>query len=387
MLNRRTLRIKVLQTLYALRQAEAANYSLALDSIKQTFEPNLNVMAAQNLPRLEGLRQLATLTFEEQAQGKTSEEDVPAEARRAASDALAFYRERNRQDRLRLSKLALDEIERIHAYYLKVLLLLIELGDEAALVDDRRQYDTPDVLPTTVFSRNAAIEALRQLKPLHTEAIRRNVGWSDEDRLMLIRPHFRDVIRADAGFIAYCRKPSHSPEEDVLLVQNLLKTLLFRSDRWESYFENQDLYWDENRDIVRSLSLKTLKAVAETGQAELQPLAPAWEADRDYFQDLLRQSLLYADDYETLVREQVQNWELDRLALTDRLLLTAALTELLHFPNIPVKVTLNEFIEVAKEYSTPKSGQFLNGILDVLAIKLKENGTLRKSGRGLIDNR
>lgn len=389
MLNRRTLRIKALQTLYAIRQAEAANHGLALDAIKETFEPNLNSMLAQNLPRLEGLRQLATLTFQEQTgQRPASDEDIPAEARQAASDATAFLRERNRQDRQRLTAAALDATERIHDRYLRVLLLLIELGDEALLFDERpRLTNDPAFLKTAPFGRNRAIEALRQSRTLQTEAIRRDLAWSDDDRVTLIRPFFRDVMRLDEEFIAYSRKATHTPEEDNALAQHVLKTLIFRNETWQAYFESQDLYWDENRDIVRSLSLKTLKSLEGDGSLEIQPLAPAWEDDRQFFLDLLRFALDHAAEYETLAGEQLQNWDLDRLALIDRLLLTLAVTELVRFPGIPVKVTLNEYIEIAKVYSTPKSGQFLNGLLDVLAAKLKESGALRKSGRGLIDNR
>jgi N utilization substance protein B len=389
MLNRRTLRIKALQTLYAIRQAEAANHALALETIKETFEPNLNTMVAQNLPRLEGLRQLATLTFQEQTgQRPASDEDIPAEARKAAADATAFLRERNRQDRQRLAAAALDAIERIHDRYLRVLLLLIELGDEALLFDERpRLTNDPDFLKTAPFARNTAIDALRQSRTLQTEAIRRDLTWTDDDRVTLIRPFFREEIRTDEAFIAYCRKATHTPEEDNALAQHVLKTLIFRSEHWQAYFESVDLYWDENRDIVRSLSLKTLKSLGEGGSLQIQPLAPAWEDDRQFFLDLLRFALDHAAEYEALAGEQLQNWELDRLALTDRLLLTLAVTELVRFPGIPVKVTLNEYIEIAKVYSTPKSGQFLNGLLDVLAAKLKESGALRKSGRGLIDNR
>lgn len=392
MINRRTLRIKALQSLYAIRQAEAANYQLALDSIRETFEPDLNAMVRQDSQRQEGLRQLATLTFQEQMQQKpVADEEIPLEARRAVSEATVFYRERSRQDRQRLVKMALDEVERIYDQYLLMLLLLIELGDEAVLSDERRLTDQPDDLHAAPFSRNVVIEALRNLKPLHTEAIRRNLAWDDEDRRMLIRPFFREVVRTNPDFAEYCRKGRHPFEEDVKMAQHTLKTLIFKNEPWQTYFDDADLHWEENRDIVRSLGLKTLKSLEEgdspAGEMKLQTLSPSWEDDRYFFQELLRISLDKADEYEALVREQVQNWEIDRLALTDRLLLTLALAELLNFPGIPVKVTLNEFIEVAKVYSTPKSGQFLNGILDVLAIKLKENGTLRKSGRGLIDNR
>ena len=91
--------------------------------------------------------------------------------------------------------------------------------------------------------------------------------------------------------------------------------------------------------------------------------------------------------YKQLIAQNTKNWEVERLPLTDRIILEMALAEMIHFPNIPVKVTINEYIELSKEYSTPKSRQFINGILDVMAKTMKESGMIKKSGRGLIDNK
>jgi len=88
-----------------------------------------------------------------------------------------------------------------------------------------------------------------------------------------------------------------------------------------------------------------------------------------------------------LVAEKTKNWEFDRIAYTDRLIIMLAVSEMMHFPSIPIKVTINEFIEVSKSYSTPKSKQFVNGVLDVIAVDLQEKGLIKKSGRGLIDNK
>lgn len=385
MLNRRTLRIKALQSLYALRQAERSNYQLALDRIAAAFKPDLDSMTPEAPQKLEGLRQLAVLQFEDVLNQKNSEEEIPVAARRSANDALQWYRDQNRDARRRVLKQSLEEIDEIYDQYLRVLLLLGELGDEARLVDERKQYNVSEEVPTTPFSRNAVVQALVALPELEKEAIRRSVKWTSDERLLLIRPFFREM-KADEAFIAYCQQPRHTPEEDAALVTHLLKKWVFKNERMKAYFEDSDLRWSEDRDIVRSLAVRTVKSFEE-GELRLQTLSPGWEDDRQYFQDLLKLALEHETEYEKLVTDQIQNWDAERVALTDRLLLTLAVAELLHFPGIPVKVTINEFIEVAKEYSTPKSGQFLNGVLDTLAIKLREQGTLRKSGRGLIDNR
>jgi transcription antitermination protein NusB len=93
------------------------------------------------------------------------------------------------------------------------------------------------------------------------------------------------------------------------------------------------------------------------------------------------------EDYEKIITDQTQNWDGDRLAMTDLLILKLGLAEMINFSSIPTKVSINEYIELAKNYSTPKSGQFINGLLDVLSQKLQKEGVIRKSGRGLIDNK
>lgn len=385
MLNRRTLRIKALQSLYALRQAERSNYQLALDRIATAFRPDLDSMTPEAPQKLEGFRQLAVLQFDDLLNQRNSEEEIPVVSRRSANDALQWYRDQNREARRKMLKHALEEIEEVYDHYLRVLLLLVELGDEARLVDERKQYNVSEEVPTTPFSRNAFVQALAGLPDLEKEAIRRNVKWTGDERLLLIRPFFREM-KTDETFIAYCHQLRHTPEEDAALVTHLLKKWVFKHERMKAYFEESDLRWVEDKDIVRSLSVRTVKTFEE-GELRLQSLSPGWEDDRQYFQELLKLALDHEAEYEKLVTDQIQNWDAERVALTDRLLLTLAVAELLNFPSIPVKVTINEFIEVAKEYSTPKSGQFLNGVLDTLAIKLREQGTLRKSGRGLIDNR
>lgn len=383
MLNRRTLRIKAMQTLYALYQAERSNYQLAQDFIVETLQPDLNSMERQDPERFEGLRKLALMQLEESVTKKDTEEEIPLMARQVATEALNYYRQKTQQDRLRFVRDATADIERIYDQYLMILLLLLELAEEAQLYQERRYLD--EGLNTSVLASNQFIHALRDMPTFENEVIRRNLKWTEEDRVQYIRPFFKD-IRQDATFQQYCQRNQHTPAEDADLVMHLLKQLVFKNEMIKTVFDEQNLYWSEDKDILRSLTTKTVKSYQD-GDIRLQTLLPGGEDDIKFFKELLRHTLDNEERFMQFIVDQVTNWDSERIALTDRILLMMALAEMIYFPGIPVKVTINEFIEVAKDYSTPRSGQFLNGVLDTLSAKLREDGTIRKSGRGLIDNR
>jgi N utilization substance protein B len=150
------------------------------------------------------------------------------------------------------------------------------------------------------------------------------------------------------------------------------------------FFEEKDLNWNLNKDVVKSMSTKTFKIEA-LEDLSLQPLALQWEDDKSFFEDLYEFTLDSDKDLNGWVEAQTKNWESDRLAMTDFILLKMAIAEMIKFPSIPVKVSINEYIELAKNYSTPKSGQFINGILDEISIRLMSEKIIQKSGRGLID--
>lgn len=150
------------------------------------------------------------------------------------------------------------------------------------------------------------------------------------------------------------------------------------------FFEEKDLNWNLNKDVVKSMSTKTFKIEA-LEDLSLQPLALQWEDDKSFFEGLYEFTLDSDKDLNGWVEAQTKNWESDRLAMTDFILLKMAVAEMIKFPSIPVKVSINEYIELAKNYSTPKSGQFINGILDEISIRLMSEKIIQKSGRGLID--
>ena len=385
MVNRRLLRTKAFQNLYAFRTSERADYQRFYDQIAESFLPNLDLMIPkeQQIQSLEGFKKLAETHYEELFQKKDTDDDIPVEAKNAAKKALLLYKESVKRERSNILKAMVDEVENVYNVYLKMLQILIEIKEIAVWDEQRRLVETD--IRSSRLAKNKVLIALQNLSELETESIRRNIKWTDDDQNFL-RKIFLDAVLPDTEFQSYLRKPEHTFEEDLTLVQYLCKTFILKHYLITDYFEEKDLNWGENKDVLKSMLIKTFK-FASVEELALQPLAMNWEDDKYYFIDLFNNVLDNEESYEKIIIDQTQNWEGDRLAMTDLLILKLGLAEMIHFPSIPVKVSINEYIELAKNYSTPKSGQFVNGLLDVLSQKLQKENIIRKSGRGLIDNK
>ena len=385
MVNRRLLRTKAFQNLYAFRTAERADYQRFYEQIGESFLPNLDLMIPkeQQIQSLEGFKKLAETHYEELFLKKETDDDIPVEAKNTAKKALLLYRESVKKERSNILKMMVDEVENIYNVYLKMLQILLEIKEIAVWDEQRRLVETD--FRTSRLAKNRVLIALQNLSELETESIRRNIKWTDDDQNFL-RKIFLDAVLPDTEFQLYLRKPEHTFEEDLALVIYFCKTFILKHYLITDYFEEKDLNWGENKDVLKSMLIKTFK-FASVEELALQPLAMNWEDDKYYFIDLFNNVLDNEASYEKIIIDQTQNWEGDRLAMTDLLILKLGLAEMIHFPSIPVKVSINEYIELAKNYSTPKSGQFVNGLLDVLSQKLQKENIIRKSGRGLIDNK
>lgn len=390
MLSRRHLRVKVLQSLYALQAAREADYQLAIDFITESFKPNLNSMTPQDPLKLEGMRKMTTLLLEENYRKGdiTQDEDTPPTAIVTARNALRYYQDLFKKDKQRISRQLTPEVEAIYNTYLLLLQLFIELGS-LSQGERERQYDDPDNKPLSKvagFDTNRVVIALAESKTLENEFIRRGITWGKETT-GLVRTLFRDVFRNDDAYRAYCETKEHTPEEDLQLMLNALKDVILKNEEVVTFFELNDLYWSENGDLARKMANKSLKSTIEETGLQLVPLTDDWEEDRFFMEELFEQTISRNDEIEQIIAEPLKNWDLERLAPMDYLILKMSVSEMMSFPGIPVKVTINEAIEIAKEYSTPKSGKFVNGILDTLSKTLIKEGKVRKSGRGLLDNK
>jgi transcription antitermination protein NusB len=378
MLNRRLIRIRAMQALYAYKQAEGANFQLALDLIAEHFAPDLNSMEFQDKHKLEGYKKLGQNLLQETFSRQNVEtSDTPQEVLRTVERAKDFYLLKNKKDVQHYASRMVIEAERVYELYLQILLLFIEIADRANL-------DTTSDFKSK-FADNQIIKALRLERNLETQCIRRSVSMSNEQ--VLVAKLYREVIRSNERFVEYASKVNHTLEEDFAILKYLLKNVILKHEiAWE-FFEKQDLYWVDDIETLRAAVTHTFQAFVEDGKLKIALLDEEWDERKVFLQTLYQKTILETKDLEEILIPKLKNWEIDRIASTDHILLKMALVEMLNYPSIPVKVTINEIIEIAKDYSTPKSGQFVNGILDGVSKDLKDAGKIRKSGRGMLDNK
>lgn len=383
MVNRRLLRVKAFQQLYAYNTQERAQYQLAFDELAVIFQPDLSLMVAkeEQAPRLEGLKKLAEIQLHEFFQEIPTEESIPPESLAAAKSVYRTYQNNTKKIAEKLKKDMVKEVESIYKQYLKILFYLQHLSDIAVWDENRRLLENP--IKTSQLSKNKVLAIMPKWKALQQAFEDQHIGWS-EDEENRIKKLFLDVILLDQTFVDYLPQAGKSFEDDIEMIRYILKTFILKHSSMTEYFEEKDLNWHLNKDVVKSLSTKTFKVDA-LEDLSLQPLALQWDDDKLFFEELFESTIQNDKDLVLWIGDQTKNWESDRLAMADFILLKMALTEMIKFSSIPVKVSINEYIELAKNYSTPKSGQFINGILDVISLRLIHEKIITKSGRGLID--
>ena len=397
MLNRRLLRIKVMQSLYSYHQAVGADLLLAQDRIAAAFEPDLTAKEAPDRRLLEGQRKLSEAQLRQwyrtgEMPEKTDDKAVDA----ALLDAISYFEAQVKKDGTFFGGQLLAGAESIHDQYLHLLnlpaALLDVIEEEQSREERRRLGPREEAVDARRLHSNAAIAKLMGNEQLQGLTIRRKLAWDSAEDVEALRAAWAEM-KADEALLAHLAgQPTDVAEmdydADLEILRLLYKDYVFKGEALPRHLEADDLNWEENRPIVRNLVLKTLKMLpfAANEQQELMNLSANWADDREFADTLYKQTLIEDDKMEKLIAGSAQNWDVDRVALLDKIILKMALTEMQLFRGIPVKVTINEYIEISKIYSTPKSKQFVNGILDKLAQDLAASGDIRKSGRGLLDN-
>ena len=164
---------------------------------------------------------------------------------------------------------------------------------------------------------------------------------------------------------------------------------MFKNEDIILYFENQNIHWSDDRLIIRSMIKKTIESLNSPNfnTFAFANLSEDIKDDINFASSLFDSTVDNTSEYDEYIIKNSKNWKLDRISLMDKSILRMGIDEMIHFPNIPIKVTMNECIDIAKDYSTPKSGLFINGVLDVISLNLQKKGIIKKSGKGLIDNK
>ena len=220
---------------------------------------------------------------------------------------------------------------------------------------------------------------------LRNAAEDRKVNWIGDENHEMFRKIFL-VLKESETYFAQMNNEQSGFEEDINFAVELFKTEIANSELIYNFFEEKSISWLDDIDLAGQMVIKTIKAAKENEKLEIMSLYKDKEDEQDFIKQLLRKTVSMDSENLALIDDLTKNWELDRIAKMDILLLKMAITELQIFKNIPKKVTLNEYIEISKFYSTPKSHGFINGILDNAIDRLEKDGKIGKIGRGLMND-
>lgn len=301
---------------------------------------------------------------------------------------MAIYAFNRRED----ENLALAEKElmfsigKTYDLYHYLLLLVLEIADIAAEKIDfalqKRMPAPEDLNPQRRFVDNKLIDQLRKNTQFKNYISAKKLSWANYPHLP--RNLYNKMITWDV-YEEYMTSEIHSYSSDRKFTINLITDLFINSEDLQSNLEEQSIYWNDDLEYIATMVEKTLKKFKpdSTESMSLMPLFKNAE-DEEFVKILFRKAIMHSKKCSELIDKNTTNWEVDRIALMDILVMQLAITEILEFPEIPVKVTLNEYIEIAKFYCTSKSSTFVNGILDNIVKEIRQEGLLNKTGRGLV---
>jgi N utilization substance protein B len=277
-------------------------------------------------------------------------------------------------------------IQKTYDLYHYLLLLIIDVADYALTrIEIAREKKIPtweDLHPNTKFVDNKIIAQLRINKQLSEYLKNKKLSWINYPEI--VRNLFNNIKESE-HYKEYMSISERSYEEDKKLLTNIFVRDVAVFEHLYQNLEEQSIYWNDEVEFVISIIIKTIRKFREPegDSAKILPLFKN-EEDIEFVKRLFRKAILKSEEYRKLIEEFAKNWEIERIAFIDILIMQTAIAEFIEFPSIPTKVTFNEYLEIAKYYSTSKSSIFINGLLDKIITHLKEKNIVKKSGRGLI---
>ncbi|MDO4823561.1 MAG: transcription antitermination factor NusB [Bacteroidales bacterium] len=279
-----------------------------------------------------------------------------------------------------MEKELLFSLAKAYDLYNYLLMLIVEVTKYGRQVVEHQEELNSIAHIDTVISHRfidnqfaCQLELNKQLIEFKEE---KKLSWTDEDEY--IRQLY-ETITGSKDYKTYMLEPETDYAQDRELWRRIYKSIIMTDERIDDILEAQSLYWNDDKQIVDTFVLKTIKHFDEANGAD-QELVPEFkdEEDREFAIRLLRRSLVNAEYYRSLIAQNIQNWEMNRLAFMDLLIMQMAIAEILSFPEIPVRISINEYLDIAGYYSTPKSPKYINGVLDHVCRRLQSEGKLLK---------
>ena len=285
-------------------------------------------------------------------------------------------------------KTLMKSIDSVYEMYVCMLALLVDITEYTAYdaIERANKYlpTADDLSPNQKLLNNKFIGVLKQ-NPAYTAFVNKyQINWHADPEL--VKSIF-NKLKESKEYAVYLAQEEETLESSKEIIKFIFRKILLKNPNVVQLFEEKFINWPVDKEVMQGMVAKTLKSFVSEDPFEnkLTPISADWEEDSKFVKDLFVYTLKNNDEYHALIAERTKNWESERIALMDTILMKMAICELMNFPSIPVKVTINEYLDLSKDYSTPKSNSFINGILDKILTDLKRTNSIKKMGRGLIE--
>ena len=282
----------------------------------------------------------------------------------------------------------LTGVNRIHELFVLHVSVLIELhGFANKRIQERKNKRLPsqeDLNPNLRFVENEVLKALVNSFSLQNKIEKYKISWGNHSDV--IQKLFKSIEDSDT-YRKYMLGENFDLEQQKSFLIKVYREFIADNEILQDFFEERSIHWSDDHYFVCGYIVKYLKGfqVRFSENYRVPELFKDIDDDIEFIQTLYRHTLLNGAAYQDIIMDKAKNWEADRIAVVDFILMKMAVCELVKIPSVPVKVTLNEYIELSKTYSTPKSRGFINGILDKIIPDLKQKGEIKKVGRGLMN--
>lgn len=286
--------------------------------------------------------------------------------------------------------LSINKLYELFIYQLSFIVELTRFAERR--IEDNRKKLLPtdeDLNPNMRFVNNRLIAAIDNNRDFRRKEALYHINWAEEQEMVR---RFYYMLRETTAFQLYMSQPRESFNEDRKLVLFIIENLFAEFELLQSFYEEKSIYFVDDYHLVSYLLLLFVRHIKEDEFKADTPLPGLLKTeheeeneDLEFAKQLFRKTIFRSGDWDKEIAKVVDNWELERIAVMDVLIIKMALTELTEFESIPVKVTLNEYIDISKYFSTAKSKVFVNGILDRLVSDFRQQGRIRKTGRGLLE--
>ena len=278
-----------------------------------------------------------------------------------------------------------NSIDKAYDLYFHLLALVPEIAEYAAeriRIGENKKLPTYDDLhPNRKFVENKVIARLVEDEELQAQLKARKLSWANHRDLIVAL--YNALVR-QPFYMKYMASDERSFREDAQLVSDIYMTMLEEFEPLDRVLEEQSILWNDDLGYLLTMVSRTILSMREGHEAiKLMPQFKS-EEDLDYAKSLLRYTIAGYDRISLLLDNSMNNWDIERVALMDQIILVTAIAEAENFTSIPVRVTMNEYIDIAKCYSTDSSGGFINGLLDRIIARLTDEGKIVKSGKGLL---